>query len=127
MIWYNHVHFYYSVKVPRMNHQIFIYGKFATWEFLNKRFQRPLTKDPDLLPRFKRTYCQVQKERYSNLHPDETQYTRGHVISINENELKSLDDFFYSLGFKRDSVIVKTGRTVWIYYRMKGRHHSSTR
>ncbi len=85
----------------------------------NPRIQKKvfgrIDKDvPDTLEGYKKSKIVITGKTYPIIVPDETSSTKGLVISVTPEELELIDEYETD-AYRRNKVVLKSGKTVWVY------------
>jgi gamma-glutamylcyclotransferase (GGCT)/AIG2-like uncharacterized protein YtfP len=104
-----------------MKQNIFVYGTLKLKSVQQKILGRTLSFTKDCLENFEISKKKIEGT-YPTIIPLKGSIISGNVIAVDEQELKLLDAYEGS-AYIRIMVVLKTGRTAWVYLENKKPRH----
>ncbi len=93
---------------------LFVYGTLKDLKVQKSVFGRTTKGIPDILERYRKSEIEICKKKYPAIVFDRDNFVEGLVISITLIELKSIDKYETD-AYKRLKVILKSGKSAWVY------------
>lgn len=97
-----------------MKEQLFVYGTLKKPDTQKEVIGRIAKGLPDTLEGYKKSKIKIDDVLYPIIVPDLNSSIEGLVLSITEEELKTIDEYETD-AYKRKKVILKSGKSAWAY------------
>jgi len=93
---------------------LFVYGTLKDPKVQSKVFGRYSRGSPDLLPGYAVGQIEISGTLYPIVQPDPFSTVTGVVLTLEENELKLIDDY-EGPQYRRKKVQLRSGKFAWVY------------
>lgn len=93
---------------------LFVYGTLKNSKVQKSVFGRTARGIPDILERYKKSEIKIGKKKYLAIIFDRDNFVEGLVISVTSIELRLIDKYETD-AYKRFKVILKSGKSAWVY------------
>ena len=94
--------------------QLFVYGTLKDPRIQEKVIGRTIKGSHDILEGYKISKINIKGKLYPIIVPQITSSIPGLIISVTDNELRSIDKYETNI-YTRKKILLKSGRTAWVY------------